>query len=289
MNKESRHAAGIQRIFVIGAGQMGSGIVQVAATSGFEVTLMDVAEPQLEKGRAAIQASLNKLREKKRITDEQAASVSCITLTTSLADASGADVVIEAASENVEIKTNVFAELDRIAPAHALLASNTSSISLTRLGAATGRPDKVIGMHFFNPVPVMSLIEVVRGELTSQATVDVIVALSKTLGKTPVVVKDSPGFISNRLLCPMINEAILALEHGVATREGIDAIMTLGMNHPMGPLALADFVGLDVVLAVMEVLHHDFGDDKFAPAPLLRRMVDAGLLGKKSGRGFYTY
>ncbi len=280
----------IKRIAVVGAGTMGHGIAQVCATYGYRVTLIDIVPEQLERAQAAIRKSVEKLHAKGRITDQQKeAALANIATATDLDAAAGADFVVEAVVERVGVKKEVFSRLDKLTRPEVILASNTSSISITELGAATGRPDKVIGMHFMNPVPLMRLVEVVRGLETSDETTAVVVALAEQLGKTPVEARDFPGFISNRILCPMINEAIYALMEGVGTAEAIDTVMKLGMNHPMGPLELADLIGLDVVLSIMEVLHEGLGDDKYRPCPLLRRMVAAGHLGRKTGRGFYVY
>lgn len=277
-------------IGVIGAGTMGNGIAQVAARAGYEVVLRDVSEEFLERGMKAINSSLQRDVDKERLKEEEKrAIVGRIRMTTAVSDLSGAGFVIEAIYENLEAKQAVFRELDETCGAEAILASNTSSISITKLGAVTRRPDKVIGMHFMNPVPVMKLVEVIRGIATSDRTWARTRELCDQMGKTALECNDSPGFVSNRVLMPMINEAIFALHEGVATRESIDGIMKLGMNHPMGPLTLADFIGLDVCLAILGVLHTELGDPKYRPCPLLRKYVDAGWLGRKSGRGFYEY
>lgn len=269
---------------------MGAGIGQVAARAGYDVVIRDVAEQFLARGMVAIDKSLQRDVDKGRLSpDEKAAILARITTTTELGAFSGAFIVVEAATEDLKTKSDIFRSLDEATKPDAILATNTSSISITKLGAVTRRADKVIGMHFMNPVPVMKLVEVIRGAATSDATYETIRALAEKLGKTPLECQDSPGFISNRVLLPMINEAIFALSEGVATRESIDGIMKLGMNHPMGPLALADFIGLDVCLAIMNVLYDGFNDSKYRPCPLLKRYVDAGWLGKKTGRGFYEY
>ncbi|HWS87720.1 MAG TPA: 3-hydroxybutyryl-CoA dehydrogenase [Pyrinomonadaceae bacterium] len=277
-------------IGVVGAGTMGNGIAQVAARAGYEVVLRDVSEEFLERGMKAVNSSLQRDVDKERLKEEEKrAIVGRIRTTTALSDLAGAGFVIEAITENLEAKRSVFRELDEVCGAEAILASNTSSISITKLGAATRRPEKVIGMHFMNPVPVMKLVEVIRGIATSDETWARTRELCDRMGKTALECNDSPGFVSNRVLMPMINEAIFALYEGVATRESIDGIMKLGMNHPMGPLTLADFIGLDVCLAILNVLHTELGDPKYRPCPLLRKYVDAGWLGRKSGRGFYEY
>jgi 3-hydroxybutyryl-CoA dehydrogenase len=279
----------VERIVVIGAGTMGNGIAQTAAVSGYQVTMTDVDQAALERGKATIEKSAAKLASKGIIDESQHEAAVGIATAGEIGPAGKANLVIEAATENPEVKLALFKELDQIAPEHAVLATNTSSISITRIAGATSRPDRVIGMHFFNPVPLMSLLEVIRGLDTSDDTRDLVFEVGRSMGKEPVEAKDSPGFVANRLICPMINEAIFALQEGLASAEDIDTIMKLGMSHPIGPLALADLIGLDVVLFIVEVLHRDFGDDKYRPARLLRQMVDAGNLGRKSGKGFYEY
>lgn len=279
----------IKHLFVIGAGTMGNGIAQVAATSGYQVTCMDIMPDALEKARATVAKSTAKLLEKGVITQAQKDSAGQIQYVESMETMREADFVIEAATESPDLKFVIFEEMDAAAREGVILASNTSSISITKIASHTNRPHKVIGMHFMNPVPLMKLVEVIKGLATSEETLTTTLALCQVMGKTPIEANDSPGFISNRILCPMINEAIFALQENVGTPEAIDAVMKLGMNHPMGPLALADLIGLDVVLFIMEILQRDLGEDKYRPAPLLRRMVDAGYLGRKSGRGFYQY
>ena len=274
----------------IGAGQMGSGIAQVCAQAGFSVILNDMKDEFFERGLATITKNLTRDVEKGRKTEEEKAQVLArITKSTSIDDAKHADIVIEAAVENMEIKQSIFKQLDVIAPAHTILATNTSSLPITEIAAVTNRPQQVIGMHFMNPVPVMQLVEIIRGLATADEVYEAVAAMTKHIGKTGVEVNDFPGFISNRILLPMINEAIYALYEGVATKEAIDDVMKMGMNHPMGPLTLADFIGLDTCLSIMEILHEGLGDSKYRPCPLLRKYVAAGWLGKKSGRGFYVY
>ena len=280
----------MRQIVVIGAGTMGNGIAHTAAASGFDVTLIDVAEAFLDRGMATIATNLQRGVDKGKMTAEDKQQVlGRIRPTSDISAAANADIVIEAIIENLGAKTQLFANLDSLTGADCILASNTSSISITKIAAATRRPDKVIGMHFMNPVPVMTLVEVIRGIATSDETYARVAELSARMGKTAIEVNDYPGFISNRVLMPMINEAIFALFEGVATPESIDGVMKLGMSHPMGPLTLADFIGLDVCLAILRVLEEGFGDPKYRPCPLLVKMVDAGWLGRKSGRGFYDY
>ncbi len=280
----------VGKVGIVGAGTMGNGIAQVFASSGYDVIMRDVGQMQLERGMAGVQKSMSKFVEKGRLSEEQSqAALGRIATTTELRDLAGCDLVVEAIFENFQAKSAVFEELDGLLGPQAILASNTSSIDITRLAAVTRRPDRVIGMHFFNPVPLMSLVEIIRGFSTSNETYETVRDLAEKLGKTPVEVKDYPGFVSNRVLMPMINEAIFTLYEGVASKESIDTVMKLGMNHPMGPLTLADFIGLDVCLDILNVLYEGFRDPKYRPCPLLVKMVQAGKLGRKSGEGFYSY
>lgn len=280
----------IAKIAVLGAGQMGAGIAQVSACAGYEVVMIDISQEFVDRGMETISSSLGKLVSKGRMSEEESSSaLSLISSSTDRASASNADLVVEAIPEIPDLKFSTFSELDSICKQDAILASNTSSISINEIASHTSRPDRVIGMHFMNPVPIMKLIEIINGSETDPEVTAAVLEASERMGKTPLECNDSPGFVSNRILCPMINEAILTLQEGVAEPEAIDGIMKLGMNHPIGPLALADLIGLDTVLHIMGVLHEGLGDEKYAPAPLLVEMVESGRLGRKSGNGFYEY
>jgi 3-hydroxybutyryl-CoA dehydrogenase len=280
----------VKHVMVVGAGQMGSGIAQVAAQAGCRVWLKDISEELVDKGLARIRSFLERGVERGKVTaEEKDAALGRITGTVGLEAAAECDIVIEAVVEDLEVKNRVFAELDEVCPERTIFATNTSSLPITQLAAGTGRPDRFVGMHFMNPVPLMKLVEIIRGLATSDATYEAVRELAVTMGKEPVTVQDSPGFVSNRILIPMINEAVYCLQEGLATPEDIDTVMRLGMNHPMGPLALADLIGLDTVLYIADVLYREFQDSKYRACPLLRKMVRAGRLGRKTGRGFYTY
>lgn len=280
----------IKKIAVLGAGQMGNGITQVAACAGYDVTMIDIKQEFVDRGIAAIEKSLAKLVSKERMTQQESdAARERISLSIDRSDCADCDLVVEAVPEILDLKVSIFQELDEVCKPETILASNTSSISISTIAESTNRPDKVIGMHFMNPVPIMKLVEIINGKDTSEQTNSAVLQASEKMGKIPLSCNDSPGFVSNRILCPMLNEAILTYQEGVAQPEAIDGIMKLGMNHPIGPLALTDLIGLDTVLHIMNVLHDGMGEDKYAPAPLLIQMVEEGKLGRKSGQGFYTY